>query len=148
MIIEIAARQPKALAVYAWDGELTYGELDALSTRLAHHIVGYGVGPGSVVPLCFEKSMWAVVAMIAVMKAGGVFIPLDSSHPASRRQAILEEADADMVIVTPETESYCRATTTVVLSGQLLSEMSTPSSTPRSFRPMAHVARLVVERLG
>ncbi|KAE8823687.1 hypothetical protein HRS9122_10456 [Pyrenophora teres f. teres] len=55
--------------------------LDGLSTKLAGYLVKIGVKPGDVVPLCFEKSMWTVVAMLAVLKAGGAFAPLDPDHP-------------------------------------------------------------------
>ena len=49
--------RPVAQAIFAWDGDLIYGQLDNLSTRLAHHLLHLGVGPGTLVPLCFEKSM-------------------------------------------------------------------------------------------
>ncbi|EFQ93183.1 hypothetical protein PTT_09507 [Pyrenophora teres f. teres 0-1] len=57
-----ARARPNAPAIFAWDGELTYGELDALSTKLAGHLTQLGVKPEDVVPLCFEKSMWTLVA--------------------------------------------------------------------------------------
>ncbi|KAK1913072.1 hypothetical protein P3342_005008 [Pyrenophora teres f. teres] len=60
-IAKMGAR-PNAPAIFAWDGELTYGELDALSTKLAGHLTQLGVKPEDVVPLCFEKSMWTLVA--------------------------------------------------------------------------------------
>jgi len=53
-----------AMAVNAWDVDLTYGELDHLSSRLAHHLRSLGVGPEVFVPLCFEKSGWAVVGRL------------------------------------------------------------------------------------
>jgi non-ribosomal peptide synthetase component F len=55
-----------------------------LSERLAYYLVGLGIGPEIMVPLCFEKSMWTIVAMLSVLKAGGVFVPLDLSHPVWR----------------------------------------------------------------
>ncbi|PVI01698.1 acetyl-CoA synthetase-like protein, partial [Periconia macrospinosa] len=59
---EQANARPEAPAICAWDGEMTYGELDELSSRLAGHLVELGVQPEEVVPLCFEKSKWTVVA--------------------------------------------------------------------------------------
>ena len=75
-IHEMIARQkverPMATqAVCAWDGDLTLTELDEMTTRLVPRLLELGVGPEVYVPLCFEKSKFAVVAMIAVMKAGG-----------------------------------------------------------------------------
>ncbi|KAE8823751.1 hypothetical protein PTNB85_09876 [Pyrenophora teres f. teres] len=84
LFTEQAAARPDAPAICAWDGELTYGELDALSSKLAGHLVQLGVKAEDVVPLCFEKSMWTVVAMLAVLKAGGAFLLLDPSLPTER----------------------------------------------------------------
>ena len=71
---------PDAEAICSWDGSLSYAELDAhaifFATRLVYH---YGVRVDSMVPICFEKSKWAVVAMIAVLKAGAAFVPLPCS---------------------------------------------------------------------
>ncbi|KAK5637363.1 hypothetical protein RRF57_013075 [Xylaria bambusicola] len=72
-----AAENPDAPAVDAWDGRLTYSELEQLSARLACDLSRSGVGPEIVVPLLFEKSMWTLVAMLGVLKAGGAFVPLD-----------------------------------------------------------------------
>ncbi|KAG9375538.1 hypothetical protein A1F94_013888 [Pyrenophora tritici-repentis] len=75
LFVEQARARPDAAAICAWDGEMKYGELDELSSRLAGYLVGLGVGPEAIVPLCFEKSMWTVVAMLAVLKAGGASLP-------------------------------------------------------------------------
>ncbi len=56
------------MAINAWDVDLTYGDLDLLSSRLAHHLRSLGIGPETWVPLCFEKSGWAIVAMMAWSK--------------------------------------------------------------------------------
>lgn len=63
------AKQGNAQAVNGWDGDFTYKELDDVTTYLAHHLVSLGVGPEVFVPVCFEKSVWAIVAMWAVNKA-------------------------------------------------------------------------------
>lgn len=62
LIEEQARQQPDAVAVCSWDAQLTYGMLDELSNGLAHHLKGLGVGPEVLVPFCFEKSAWAVIA--------------------------------------------------------------------------------------
>lgn len=102
LFAEQAAAQPDAPAICAWDGELTYGELDALSTKLAGHLVELGVKAEDIVPLCFEKSMWTVVAMLAVLKAGGAFVPLDPDHPASRHEDIFRQTGAQLVIASSQ----------------------------------------------
>lgn len=97
-------QHPDKQAVFSWDGTLTYAELDDLSDRLARHLVGLGVGigPEAMVPLCFEKSMWAVVAILAVLKAGGCFVLLDSSVlPEVRLWGMVEQVGARLLLCTP-----------------------------------------------
>lgn len=91
LVEEQARMQPGATAVSAWDGELTYAELDGHSSRLAQHLATLGVGAEVIVPLCFEKSRWTVVAMVAVLKAGGAFVLLDPSQPKSRLRSIVQQ---------------------------------------------------------
>jgi non-ribosomal peptide synthetase component F len=62
---------PDEEAVCSWDGNLSYRELDNLACRLATYLITLGVGPETVVPLCFEKSKWNVVAILATLYAGG-----------------------------------------------------------------------------
>lgn len=92
MFVEKANKTPDALAVDAWDAKFTYAELDRTSTRLASHLVHFDhVEPGMLIPICFEKSAWAVVAMLSVLKAGAAFVPLDPAQPALRRAKILRQ---------------------------------------------------------
>ena len=99
MVEERARLHPSAPAICAWDGELTYDMLDQLSERLAVHLhVDLGIGPGTLVPLCFEKSMWTAVAMLAVLKAGGVFVALDTSLPESRLQSMVQQVDTILIL--------------------------------------------------
>ncbi|KAF4509386.1 hypothetical protein G6O67_003562 [Ophiocordyceps sinensis] len=94
-----AAEHPLAPAISAWDGDLTYGQLSELSSRLAHQLAGRGVGPGSIVPLCFEKSMWMPVAALAVMKAGGASVAIDSTQPEERIRTITTQVRTDKPLV-------------------------------------------------
>lgn len=80
---------------------LSYGELDSMSTRLAHKLQDLQVVPETLVPLCFEKSSMAIVAIMAVLKAGGAYVPLDVSHPESRLKLIIKEVDAKFVLCSP-----------------------------------------------
>ena len=99
--IEANSRQnPRAPAVSSWDGSLDYRELDDLSSRVANHLVTLGVGPEIIVPVCFEKSMWAVIAMLAVLKAGGAFVPLDPLHPIERLTTIIRKTRASLVVTS------------------------------------------------
>ena len=85
-------------AICSWDMDLTYVKLMALSKRLAKRLAALGVGPETKVPLCFEKSSWAVVAMLGVLQAGGAFVPLEPSHPDSRIKFIIDSTEARLVL--------------------------------------------------
>lgn len=97
-IADTTRRQPDAKAICAWDGKLSYGELDELSTRLAYHLICLGIGSEAIVPLCFEKSMRTPVAMLAVMKAGGASIALDISQPEERLRTIVQQVRPVLIL--------------------------------------------------
>ncbi|KAF1848737.1 nonribosomal peptide synthase [Cucurbitaria berberidis CBS 394.84] len=101
MFAKWVATQPDAPAICGFDGSYTYAELDAVTNRLAHHLVKLGVGPEVFVPTCFDKSALAVVAMLSVLKAGGAAVPLDATHPKPALQTRLEDAGAQIVLTTP-----------------------------------------------
>lgn len=92
-----ADRKPDKLAIHSWDGKLTYAELDEYSTRLASHLGRVGVHPDSVVPLCFEKSMWTIVAILGVLKAGGAFSLVEPTQPETRLRSIVEQCSASVI---------------------------------------------------
>lgn len=103
MIIRHVQRRPQALAVHSWDGDLTYHELDVASSILAYRLHSLGVSPEVLVPLRFTKSKWAVVAMLGVIKAGGAFVSIDPSAPASRNNMILQEAGVHFILTSTAT---------------------------------------------
>ncbi|OHF00037.1 hypothetical protein CORC01_04683, partial [Colletotrichum orchidophilum] len=92
-------------ALSSWDGVMTYAQLDDASDRLAGHLHALGVGPDVLVPICFEKSIWAVVAMLGVLKAGGAFAVVEPSHPLDRKEVIVRQLGAKVAVVAPSTES-------------------------------------------
>lgn len=86
-----------ALAICAWDGNLTYEYLEDLSTQVALHLSGQ-VLSGEIIPLLFEKSKWMPVAAIGVMKAGGACLALDSGLPPVRLQNLAAESRASLIL--------------------------------------------------
>jgi amino acid adenylation domain-containing protein len=98
LIEERARAAPNADAICAWDGELTYRELDDVTNKLAHLLHRCGVGPESVVPLLFEKSIFTAVSMLAVQKAGGCCVSLDKSAPDARLGVIIRETKARLAL--------------------------------------------------
>jgi amino acid adenylation domain-containing protein len=93
-----AARTPEVLAVQAGGERLTYRELDERSNRLARYLGQRGVGPESRVGVRLPRSADAVVAILAVLKAGGALVPLDLGAPRQRLESILREAGVDVVL--------------------------------------------------
>jgi amino acid adenylation domain-containing protein len=99
-------RNPGVTAVDAWDGTLSYGELDRLSNDLASRLIQAGVQTEVLVPFCFEKSMWTVVAMLATLKAGGAFVPLSPGDPGTRHQSILTQTNAHVVLASSNSAEF------------------------------------------
>lgn len=108
-----AQKSPNATAVHAHDGDFTYKELDDLSSRLAQHLSKSGV-KNAFVAVCFEKSKWAVLTMMAVLKAGAAIVPLDHSHPVMRLKSIIEDSDAELVLCSPAQQELLKQTGTTV----------------------------------
>uniref|UniRef100_UPI00131C8A73 AMP-binding protein n=1 Tax=Streptomyces sp. NRRL S-378 TaxID=1463904 RepID=UPI00131C8A73 len=93
-----ALRSPDAVAVRCADRELTYRELDERSNRLAHRLIGVGVGPEAPVAVLMERSVDLVVALLAVLKSGGFYLPLHTGSPLERMQWILDETSAPVLL--------------------------------------------------
>ena len=94
------ARTPEALALTYAGRSLTYRELDANATRLAHLLAGHGAGPGSVVALLLSRSAGAIAAILAVLKTGAAYLPIDPGLPASRVEFMLADAAPIAAITT------------------------------------------------
>lgn len=95
---EQAARVPDRLAVVAEGSELSYGELNARANRLANYLVELGVGLEVAVGVCMERSWEMVAAVLGVLKAGGLYVPLDPSHPRDRLALVLEDAGISILL--------------------------------------------------
>jgi amino acid adenylation domain-containing protein/non-ribosomal peptide synthase protein (TIGR01720 family) len=116
---------PDSEAVCGWDQQFSYSELDTLSSRLAFRLVSLNVGSEVLVPLCFEKSAWTIVAMMAVLKAGGAFVPLDPSYPVKRLQQIIRQTGANLILTSPQYIDLCRPLIRIVLpvSSSMIDEL-------------------------
>ncbi|KAJ5951880.1 AMP-dependent synthetase/ligase [Penicillium vulpinum] len=93
-----AKTYPNDLAVASYDGNLTYGELDDLTSRLAHYLVRQGIQPETFVACSFPKSTWAIVVRLAILKAGGAYLCIDAKDPVSYLNAIMRRANVRLVI--------------------------------------------------
>ncbi|KAF9923920.1 hypothetical protein BGZ65_008609 [Modicella reniformis] len=91
-------RTPGVIALVFEDQELTYEELNIRANRLAHRLIGLGVQPDECVAICVERSPAMVIAVLAVLKAGGAYIPLDPTYPKDRLSYILQDAKSTILI--------------------------------------------------
>lgn len=92
--------QAQRPAISSWDGKLTYWELEYLSSTVASAMVAQGIRPRDMVALCFEKSLWAVVGMLAVAKVGAGFIQIHPDYPIQRCKSILDQAKPTMCLAS------------------------------------------------
>ncbi|HEY2738608.1 MAG TPA: amino acid adenylation domain-containing protein, partial [Thermoanaerobaculia bacterium] len=95
---EWARRQPAAAALISEAGTLTYDELNGQANRLAHHLRSLGVGPETRVGVRLERSREMVVAVLAVLKAGGAFVPLDPEYPEQRLARMYASSGAAVLV--------------------------------------------------
>ncbi|MFE6487890.1 amino acid adenylation domain-containing protein, partial [Streptomyces sp. NPDC057757] len=100
-----AARTPNATALVFQDTELTYAELNARANRLARLLIERGVGPEALVAVTMHRSADLVVALLAVTKAGGVYLPIDPDYPAERITYVLTDARPVLVLTSTELTS-------------------------------------------
>ncbi|HEY52373.1 MAG TPA: AMP-binding protein, partial [Caldilineae bacterium] len=93
-----AERSPRALALAGPTDALSYGELNARANRLAHYLLGQGVGPDSIVAIFMQRSPQTVAAMLAVLKTGAAYLPLDPAYPKERLAFVMEDARARVAL--------------------------------------------------
>ena len=94
----IAARSPEAIALRCGGHSLTYAETNHLANQLAHRLISEGAGPGKLIGLCLERSSSLVIALLAILKSGAAYLPIDLSYPAERLSFMLEDAQAPILI--------------------------------------------------
>ncbi|OQR64292.1 non-ribosomal peptide synthetase [Streptomyces maremycinicus] len=136
-----AARTPDATALVYGAESLTYAELDARANRLAHHLQALGAGPGTTVAVSVPRSTELIVALLAVLKAGAAYLPLDPDYPAPRLAYMLEDA-SPVCAVTDRAGRLPEGPTPVVsLAGLDLSARS--AVTPARALTPAHPAYVI-----
>ncbi|MER6996983.1 amino acid adenylation domain-containing protein [Streptomyces sp. NPDC000410] len=96
------ARTPEAIALEFGDVELSFAQLDARANRLARYLIGRGVGPEQVVAVVFERTVDLVVTLLAVIKAGAAYLPIDPAYPSERTAFVLADSGA-VCLLTSET---------------------------------------------
>lgn len=108
VVSRAAARRPRAIAIRELEGTMTYGELDAMSNRIARALLALGVRRGARVGVWLEKSARAVAAMQGILRIGAAYVPLDSLSPTGRVKAILEDCQIHVLTTDFEREAKLR----------------------------------------
>lgn len=98
LVARQAALTPEAIALTSGAGSLTYAELDAAANRLARYLRGLGLGIGHVVALALPRGQDLVVALLAVMRSGAAYLPLDPGHPRDRLEDAIGGAGAGTIL--------------------------------------------------
>lgn len=98
IVYQRVLEQPNAPAIQAPDGEYTYGQLNSAADRFSRYLLTLGVEPQTIVPFCFIKSAWAIISVLAILKAGATAAALDPSYPPERLQQILSQTGASLIV--------------------------------------------------
>ncbi|KAI0121391.1 non-ribosomal peptide synthetase [Xylariales sp. AK1849] len=129
MIAKQAIEYPDIQAVCAWDGDLTYAELDRLSMALASHLCDAGVTRQTPVPVIVEKSRWAVVAMLSVLNAGGSIVPVDAAL-TSTFSWVIKATGAKVILASERVRKHLQGVDSQVIfiDDSMISSLPEPSS--------------------
>ncbi|MFJ1801815.1 amino acid adenylation domain-containing protein [Streptomyces sp. NPDC088180] len=113
--IEQAVKNPGATAVYSEAGVVSYGELDERSRTLAERLVAEGAGPGVPVGICVERTPDLLIGILAILRAGSCYLPLDPNYPAERLDFMVQDSGTRLLLTTPASRANCPAGPTVVV---------------------------------
>jgi amino acid adenylation domain-containing protein/non-ribosomal peptide synthase protein (TIGR01720 family) len=141
-----AARTPLAPAVTFEGASLTYAELNERANRLAHHLIGLGVGPEVRVGLCMERSLEMVTSILAILKAGGAYVPLDPDYPAERLAYMLEDSAVPVLLTGQagrDTLPAREGTEVIALDARRAAIGREPAGNPRTGVTPANLAYVI-----
>jgi amino acid adenylation domain-containing protein len=128
LVEEWVRRTPDAPALISDEQKLTYAELDRRANRLAHHLAALGVGPDTIVAVCLDRSTELVVSLLAVLKAGGAYLPIDPSWPTAHKTRLLTQ-------IGPQPLLICAPAAAADLVGQCRLVATNPEFPPGSETP-------------
>ena len=134
---EHARRNPSAVALMQGEQKLTYGELDRRADLCAGMLRGLGVGPETPVGVCAERSMDTIASILGILKAGGVWVPLDPAYPAERLAVMIEDAGVRTILVAPELARLLEGTAARIVPMDSATDLGTSSGAVPDHRKAA-----------
>lgn len=129
------AAWPERIALTHGETSLSYRELDALSDALARRLNAAGIGAGDIVGLCLPRSPELIVALIAILKAGAAYLPLDPAYPTERLAFMTTDAEAALVIGTTATLGWLPAERKRIALDHLIGDMPAEALPCRAAMP-------------
>ncbi|MEU2665523.1 amino acid adenylation domain-containing protein [Micromonospora sp. NPDC007220] len=138
-----AAAAPHAVAVVDGDREVSYGELDRWVNRLAHHLRSLGVGPEVRVAVALPRRVEVVVTLLAVLRAGGVYVPLDPQHPVQRLSYLLGDTSPAVVVTDDSVRDRLPQTSATVVETDGLRLDAYPDTPPEDRVDPANLAYVI-----
>ncbi|HEY0543783.1 MAG TPA: amino acid adenylation domain-containing protein, partial [Pyrinomonadaceae bacterium] len=140
-----AARTPEAVAIVSEDERLSFAQLNERANRLAHYLRAAGVGTETPVGVLLERSAETIVVLLAILKAGGAFVPLDPAYPAQRLAFMLEDTRMPLVVTTEKLKTKLPAFRGQVIctdeSRELVEQQS--AANPRAFVTAQNLAYVI-----
>ncbi len=124
------AATPEALAAVSDTGALTYAELNAAANRVAAALVAAGLKPGEPIGVAMARNLCSPVALLAVLKAGGVYLPLDPAYPTVRLHGMIEDAGARLVLTNTEAAHVLPQTATALNIQALIEDAAASTANP------------------
>ncbi|OJI85079.1 hypothetical protein ASPTUDRAFT_117465 [Aspergillus tubingensis CBS 134.48] len=129
LIDRASSKYPDAIACCTINEQITYRELQHLSTALSAHLLSAGVRPHTYVGLILDKTIWSVVIMLAVLRTGAACMPLDSALPPAQASSMLREANTSVVLSTTSSSKLephwvAMAPQMLEISGPLIQQLS------------------------
>ncbi|MEU0398711.1 amino acid adenylation domain-containing protein [Streptomyces sp. NPDC006197] len=147
LFAEQAALHPDACALSYLGERLTYRELDERANQLAHELVAAGAGPDRLVGLCMERGTQIIVAMLAVLKAGAAYVPLDPAYPAERLTYMREDAGLGLLVtqghLRDRIEALGEGLRVVDVDGDAASVAARPTTCPEPALAADHLAYVI-----
>jgi len=139
-LIETQAKKtPGAVAVVFEGRQLTYGELDQKSTRLAEYLQSLGVKPNTLIAICVERSLEMIVGLLGILKSGGVYVSLDPEYPDERLKYMLEDCQTQILLTRKSlSEKLVNLVNKDVQIIYLDKEVTTPDTNKTLLREVQH----------
>jgi len=122
---------PDAPALVAEEGQLSYRQLDEQANRLAHHLIALGVKPDDRIAICVERGLSLVVGLLAILKAGAAYVPVDPGYPAERIRHMLEDSAPLAVLVHGATRDVLPSSRVALIDLDASAWAAQPISNPQ-----------------